>query len=153
MGFAAFYFSRQIVMTKAIPLKSAVIAFLCFLPTICHAAEPVISGRVTKVSDGDTIRIEGHKPRIRLWGVDAPELKNRGGKKSKAYLTGLVFGQTVTCTIVGDDRYRRTVARCDLGAADIGGHMISTIHASEYCRYSKGYYGTCDGATTPGRRP
>jgi len=49
-----------------------------------------MSGRVVKVTDGDTleIRMDGGKAdRVRLTGIDAPELSQEHGQEAKAALT------------------------------------------------------------------
>jgi len=94
--------------------------------------------------DGDTIRSNGM--RIRLWGIDAPEMSEVQGPRSKAVLQNIVdrAGQ-LTCYEMGRDRYGRIVARChDAQGYDIGCTMIAARAADEWQAYSRGYYGGCD---------
>ncbi len=99
------------------------------------------------VSDGDSLRIDGE--RIRLWGIDAPELGQRCrhdgqsydcGKASQAALSSLIGSSQVKCEMVDTDRYGRTVARCFVGGTDLGAAMVRLGWAVDFARYSKGYY-------------
>ena len=47
-----------------------------------------ISGKVIRVSDGDTLLLQSGSQRIkvRMYGIDAPELKQSYGEDSKSYL-------------------------------------------------------------------
>ena len=66
-----------------------------------------ISGVVTAVHDGDTITVGGES--IRLASIDAPELDQAYGPSSRAHLTAMVLGQTVTVTFAQKDRYDRVL--------------------------------------------
>ena len=73
--------------------------------------------RVTKVYDGDTVKVKGRgaQIKVRLMGIDAPELSLIRGKpgqlyaeKSKRYLTNLVQNRIVElqdCVPIGYDLY------------------------------------------------
>ncbi|WAL62271.1 thermonuclease family protein [Thermocoleostomius sinensis] len=73
-----------------------------------------IEAQVVSVHDGDTMRVllNGEEERIRLCGIDAPELKQRLGEASRDHLRSLVntANQHVIVTIVDIDRYGRKVA-------------------------------------------
>ena len=108
--------------------------------------EGEIEGRAS-VIDGDTIEIGG--VRIRLWGVDAPEGKQRCYRRGKPWRCGTssanglaasVGTRTVTCTEKTRDRYGRIVATCKVGGEDIGAGLVSNGWALDYKRYSKGAY-------------
>jgi endonuclease YncB( thermonuclease family) len=99
------------------------------------------------VTDGDGLRLNGE--RIRLWGVDAPEMGQecvlRGipyscGLKAKNALTGLLWGKAPRCEEVHTDRYGRTVARCSVDGKDLGGEMVRLGWALDFRRYSNGFY-------------
>lgn len=70
---------------------------------------------VTKVVDGDTIYVSGIETRIRLIGIDTPEIHNGPvqcyGPEASNYLTGLILGKYVgleSDAASGDmDRYGR----------------------------------------------
>lgn len=75
----------------------------------CLAAS--FSGKVVRVSDGDTLTVDwdGLKASVRLAYVDAPEKKQIFGPEAKQMTTNLALGQTVTVQIVNLDRYGRFV--------------------------------------------
>ena len=69
------------------------------------------AGKVVAISDGDTIRVmhNGASERIRLWGIDCPEMKQPFGTRAKQFTGDLAFGQVVTVKVHDIDRYKRTV--------------------------------------------
>jgi endonuclease YncB( thermonuclease family) len=124
--------------------------FLVLVWTLALPAPPavaqgqVISGVVMRVTDGDTFRLSGLGVAVRVWGLDAPERKQRGGSAATKALRDLIDGHTLTCLDRGNDRYRRVVGQCFLeNGQDIAAAMIAAGVAREYCRYSRGFYGTC----------
>lgn len=130
-------------------LRSAVVALLLSalaLVTPQHlAAQPALfSGAVARVTDGDTFRLQGIDKAIRVWGLDAPERKDPGGPAATSAMRDLITGQTLTCRQRDIDRYGRIVGQCFLpDGRDIAAEMIRMGVATEYCRYSGGYYQTC----------
>ncbi len=69
--------------------------------------------KVTSVSDGDTVKAiakKGEEPfKIRLHGIDAPELGQDYGQESKDALAALVEGKIIYVDIVDVDCYGRQV--------------------------------------------
>lgn len=101
-------------------------AILSLAASAAANAEP-LAGRAS-VIDGDTIEIHG--ARIRLEGIDAPESRQtcmaketgevvRCGQKAAFFLADLLAEHTVTCTEAGKDRYRRTLAHCEVEGQDV----------------------------------
>lgn len=102
------------------------------------------AGQVTRVVDGDTFWTNGQRTRIRVWGLDAPEVGRAGGSAATAQLAGLVSGRSVQCRMRDVDRYGRIVGQCWLpDGRDIAAAMIASGTAREYCRFSRNYYGNC----------
>ncbi|HSG95200.1 MAG TPA: thermonuclease family protein, partial [Afifellaceae bacterium] len=88
------------------------------------------SGR-TRAVDGDSLELDGR--RVRLYGIDAPELPQtcekaggttQCGQRAYAELKFLVSGKRVECESLGFDRYDRTLARCQAGQTDLGAAMV-----------------------------
>lgn len=99
-----------------------------------------LEGRA-QVTDGDTIRIG--ETRIRLKGVDAPEMQQRCIRSGRSYACGetarqalidLVSDEAVRCRASGRDRYKRVLARCSVNGRDIGARMVEAGWAVSYGR-------------------
>lgn len=79
------------------------------------------------VIDGDTIFANGCK--IRLHGIDAPEMDQAGGVAAKEALARLLYKKTITVQKTDTDRYGRIVARLTTKDGDIGRLMVSSGYA------------------------
>ena len=91
------------------------------------------------VIDGDTIKIRGMK--IRLAGVNAPELDKPYGVKSKYEMVKIVKGKTVYVVPDGTTSYDRIVATCYVdGDVDIGAELIRRGLALDIPRFTGGKY-------------
>lgn len=100
-----------------------------------------LSGKVISIHDGDTITILQDKQQIkvRLFGIDAPELKQPYGKKSKQFLANLIAGEVVEVDENGKDRYKRTIGTFYLNDKDINAQMVENGYAWAYRNFSKKY--------------
>lgn len=89
--------------------------------------------------DGDSLRA-GDGAKYRIFGIDAPELKQSCkkangddwlcGRAAKVKLTKLIKAGNVTCTIKDTDRYGRNVALCSAdGVPDIGETLVREGYA------------------------
>ena len=102
---------------------------------------------VTKVSDGDSLRSGPLK--IRLHGIDAPELKqtctdNSGaswpcGRAARDAMADIAMTAPLRCDLMDVDRYGRLVMRCLAGDTDIAAHLVASGLALAYRRYSTDY--------------
>lgn len=108
-----------------------------------HAEGFVTPGDIV---DGDTIKLG--KKRIRLHGIDAPELDQQCqlkeqiiacGKISRHALIGFTVGALVQCDRIDIDRYGRDVSRCSAEGLDISSAMVRSGHAVAYREYSLDY--------------
>lgn len=103
------------------------------------------SGQVTRVSDGDTLWVkpdDGRPPRkLRLQGLDAPEICQAGGEASRHALSRLVADKTVLVTVKYQDDYGRGLARIWVGERDVAALMVQSGQAwSNRWRRSLGPY-------------
>ena len=111
---------------------------LTVIPTQTYAETFV--GSVTRVSDGDTVILridDGTKLKIRLSGIDAPELDQAFGKESKNRLTELVDGRTIEAQCSKKDRYRRWLCKLELDSKDVNLNLVKDGFAWWYRYYRK----------------
>ncbi|MFO1202261.1 MAG: thermonuclease family protein [Tabrizicola sp.] len=100
------------------------------------------------VIDGDTLDISG--TRIRLAGIDAPEMDHPYGKSAKWALVDLCKGQEVRAVFDGDLSHDRTVATCYLpDGRDLSAEMVRAGLAIDWPKFSRGRY---SGLEVPGIR-
>lgn len=94
------------------------------------------------VVDGDSLVVSSQ--RVRLAGIDAPELDQtcqRGavsypcGREAKAALARLIGGAPVSCAVIGRDRYGRDLAECTAGDADLNAAMVRAGQAIAFGNY------------------
>lgn len=121
-------------------LAAAILSFAT--PT----AAASINGWAT-IYDGDTIEVAGRK--IRLVGIDAPELRQRCrdargieracGKEALRALLRMIAGTSVRCEAGTADRYGRLLAVCYAGSIDLNARMVATGHALAFVKYDARY--------------
>ncbi|EAH5676657.1 thermonuclease [Campylobacter upsaliensis] len=128
------------------------LSFNAFLPQDFKEQnlEKELTGKVSKVIDGDTIELLAKtskenpynhiiKLKIRLYGIDAPELKQAYGKEAKEFLSALVLKQEVSLIIENKDKYERIVGTIFLKGKDINKEMVKNGYAHAYESFSKKY--------------
>lgn len=118
------------------------IAALCLvgLAAGTHAGTHQIEGRIVGVHDGDTITLldaENRQHKIRLDGIDAPELGQPFGRASKQHLAEMLANREALAECHKTDRYRRGVCRVMVGGADAGLEQIRAGMAWYFRRYAK----------------
>ena len=113
------------------------------------ASPRTVEGEVSRVIDGDTVALttrEGTKLRIRLYGIDAPEVRHEKtagqpyGKEAKEALAALALGRRVTVEIVDIDVHGRTVGIVHRSGVDINLEMVRSGYAWAYRRYLSAPY-------------
>jgi endonuclease YncB( thermonuclease family) len=89
-----------------------------------HASSLV--GKVIEVNSGDVITIFNlNRPvRVRLLGVDAPEMDQAFGDVAKKHLADLVYDKSVLVEYAGIAADSSLTGRVLLGSTDIGAQMI-----------------------------
>lgn len=121
--------------TNRLAVVGILTAALLYGP-LAGAAE--LAGKVVRVVDGDTITVldadhEQHK--IRLSGIDAPELEQAFGRVSRRHLSDLVAGRQVTVEWYKHDRYGRVVGKVLLDGRDVNLQQIEAGLAWHFKRY------------------
>lgn len=116
------------------------------VPTPRPVPGQAILAGVASVIDGDTLDLHGQ--RIRLHGIDAPESRQtcqrdseswRCGQTAALALADHIGRQPIHCEQRDVDRYKRVVAVCRLGGADINDWLVRRGWAMAYRQYSKDY--------------
>ena len=104
-----------------------------------------LSGKA-RVTDGDTIRFG--ETRVRLFGIDAPEIKQtcdfedktwNCGIEARIALVKMIAEQEVSCEKKDKDRYGRIVAVCMAGGVNLNALMVREGWALAYRKYSRDY--------------
>lgn len=127
-----------------IAVVAAFLAVQLFAAPEQPRSDEPFSGQVRYVVDGDSLYLEGVEPQIRLWGINAPERDEPGYKQATKTLRKLALRKHIKCYRQDTDKFGRTVARCETkDGEDISRKMLNSGKASEYCWFSKGFYGTC----------
>ena len=101
------------------------------------------AGRVTSISDGDTLALlvpDGasyRQVKVRLGEIDTPESRQPYGERAKQTLSDLAFGKQARVVVQDTDRYGRTVGRVYVGGTDVNAEMIRQGAAWAYRQYLK----------------
>jgi len=120
-------------------LRALIAACLVSVVFALHSVVAQASGylaEVTHVHDGDSLWVQpldgGRRQRLRLDGIDAPEICQAAGKDSRDRLAALVWRRQVMVEVTGQDRYRRTLARVWLGPDDVQAQLVTEGWAWSY---------------------
>jgi endonuclease YncB( thermonuclease family) len=127
-------------------MKLLLLALVVFLNLNTKIIAAEISGFAV-IIDGDTIKILNNK--IRLYGIDAPEKKQKCTKKAKEYNCGIVATKaliekinknSVKCVVQKNkDRYNRFIGICFVEQENLNKWMVKNGYAVAYRSYSKDY--------------
>lgn len=101
---------------------------------IAAAAAGETQDVVESVHDGDTLTLAGGM-RVRLYGIDAPELDQPYGPAARDALAALVDGRVVRVIEHVTDRYGRQVSDVVRDGVDVNRHLIAAGAAWCYMRY------------------
>jgi len=112
-----------------------------------------------RVIDGDTIDVGG--TRVRLYGVDAPEVSQTCdtaegvtwacGDWVRGVLETRIEGRIADCEFHGWDRYDRVIGTCHVDGRDIAEELVRDGLAFAYRRYSLDYVKVEKAAAAKGR--
>jgi len=115
-------------------MKQSLLIILTLLTLTCFGTPT----KVTRIIDGDTFETEtGEK--VRLIGINAPEITDIFGEEAKQLLAQIIEGQTVD--LVADhisndrDRYNRLLRYVFLNGVDINKKMLLDGYAFAYLKY------------------
>jgi endonuclease YncB( thermonuclease family) len=112
--------------------------FLLLIVTGITAMAETLTGKVVGVHDGDTLTllVAGNQPvKVRLAGIDAPELDQAYGQQAKQALSALAFGQEVKVDGSGPDKYGRTLGTVWVGTVNVNAELVKQGAAWVYRKY------------------
>ena len=112
-------------------------ALLWLLLAIVLAAP--FTGKVVQVSDGDTLQVlrDGRAEKVRLAGIDCPELNQPYGQAAKRFVLQVAAQRTATIQVVTTDRYGRTVGEVVLpDGRSLNEELVRAGYAWWYRKYS-----------------
>ena len=117
---------------------------LLIICTLSYADQ--YEGRVIKVIDGDTIWVKTNNKhiKIRLSYIDAPELKQTYGVRSKNFLTNLILDKNVQINANKKDRYNRHLGEVYIHNVDesvfVNAKMLKSGNAWIYLKHRDNSY-------------
>lgn len=138
-------------------MRPALSTIVLLVLSTCITSQTV---KVRHVSDGDSLIIASGE-RVRMIGIDAPELIDSFGRESKEHLASLIRGKTVTLErdALNDDRdiHGRLLRFVNLNGVDINKQMIVDGYARAFLRYPfagerRDAYRESEAAARAGRR-
>lgn len=122
-------------------LTALILLFLGLVVVRLEGPADVMSG-AARVVDGDTLVLDGK--RIRLAGIDAPELRQvcrreqrdwPCGAEAKSHLAALIGDARTTCEAGGSDKYGRLLAVCTAANRDLNAAMVDGGYAIAFGDY------------------
>lgn len=101
-------------------------------------AGKVYIGKVVWLYDGDSfvLKSKGKRLEVRMWGVDAPEKKQKGGYEALKFMIKLLKNKTVKVKEVAQDSYGRIVGKVYLGNIFVNLKLLENGHAWWYRHYA-----------------
>lgn len=99
-----------------------------------------LQGRVVDVHDGDTLTLldsERRQHKIRLAGIDAPELGQAYGRAAREHLAQRVAGTVVQVLSSKTDRYGRIVGKALVDGIDVNLDQVRAGFAWHYKQYAR----------------
>jgi endonuclease YncB( thermonuclease family) len=122
-------------------LAVAILALLALVTARYQGWQDRTLTGVPRIADGDSLELGG--TRIRLSGIDGPELGQTCTRDGSAYACGQMArdmlarlaARRIVCEGWERDRYGRLLARCRAGSIDVNAAMVSEGWAVAYGGY------------------
>jgi endonuclease YncB( thermonuclease family) len=118
------------------PLPLFLLILLCL--NACDVTQAPVTGTVVGVSDGDTVTllVDGRERKVRLFGIDCPELHQAYGRKAKQFTSRMVYGKTVSLFEREHDRYGRMLGVIRVNGKFLDEELVAAGYAWHYRKYS-----------------
>ena len=97
-------------------------------PTPRKKTLPPFSAVVTRVPEGDVLTVShrGKRTRLRLYGIDCPELEQPVGVQAKQYSERLLLGKKVKVYPIETDKYARVLSWVFLDGEGVNARLVTT---------------------------
>ena len=91
------------------------------------------------IQDGDTLTvvIDRRQVKVRLTDIDAPELRQPFGTRSRQSLSEMCFGRMAALDVRGKDRYQRSLAQVTCDGKDANAEQVRRGYAWIFVRYTR----------------
>jgi micrococcal nuclease len=126
---------RRRALSFAVAMAGALMVVFAW-PALTQADDLIYTARVSHVFDGDTLWVRpsdgGRTRKLRIEGIDAPEICQEGGVAARDALRQRLSGQTVTVHEHRRDTYGRPLVDVALGDEDIAAWMVRQGWAWSY---------------------
>ena len=112
------------------------LALLLVVVGVPVSAETLL-GRVVGVQDGDTltVRVAGHRVKVRLAGIDAPERDQPFGEQSRQSLSRMALNRTASVAVRKIDDYGRTIGVVTVAGLNVEAEQVRRGLAWVYRQY------------------
>jgi endonuclease YncB( thermonuclease family) len=137
------------VLKRVLNIAPSMIIRLFIFDIILFHGNAQASGRftgvVTHVSDGDTLWVQadsgGPAQKLRLDGIDAPEICQSGGEAARQTLAERALHKRVRVAIKRYDSYGRGLAKVEIQGQDLAAQLVLAGQAWSYrWQHSQGPY-------------
>jgi len=125
-------------LNRATPDRIRLVLLIFLLLLAVSPAFADVQARVVSVHDGDTLTvlIDQRQVKVRLTDIDAPELGQPFGARSKRSLSDMCFGKIASLDVRGQDRYKRSLAKVTCSGTDANAEQVRRGYAWTYTRYA-----------------
>jgi micrococcal nuclease len=114
-------------------------AFILIIIFIISFQNTTFNALVIGIHDGDSITVltsENQQIKVRLEGIDCPELKQDFGQRAKLAASDLCFNKQVRVVQTGKDRYKRTLAFVYVGDVCVNKELLKQGMAWHFKKYN-----------------
>lgn len=118
--------------------KRFVLILISIFPFVLLTESPSNKYMCVRVLDGDTVFVMKDKKevKIKIDGVDCPEMGQAFGKNAKQFTSKLVLGKVVEVSIKGLDNFKTIVAYVMVEKSDVSLELLKAGLAWNYKRFS-----------------
>lgn len=140
------YEGYQLLRTRQILLPLLAVAIVLAISRGCrppirslhNASSGEFIGEVVAVHDGDTVRVlhDGKEEKVRLFGIDCPELGQAFGRQAREFTSAMAFGKMARVSVSDTDRCGRTIGELFVDGKSVNRELVKAGYAWAYIHFS-----------------